>query len=162
MRAGEVTLDRGGVIVNCTQCGRANRLAFAALAKTARCGQCKTSLGPPGVPIETTDSAAFDAAVAQSALPLLVDFWAPWCGPCRMVAPELARVAQANAGRYLVVKVNTDELTDIGARFRIRSIPTLALVAGGREIDRIAGARPAPEIEAFAERALASDSRRAS
>jgi thioredoxin 2 len=114
------------------------------------------------MPIDVTDSAAFDAAVTESALPLLVDFWAPWCGPCRMVAPELARVAQANAGRYLVVKVNTDELTDIGARFRIRSIPTLALVAGGREIDRIAGARPAQEIQTFAERALASESRRAS
>jgi thioredoxin-like negative regulator of GroEL len=78
------------------------------------------------------------------------------------VAPELARVAQSNAGRYLVVKVNTDELTEVAERFRIRSIPTLALVSDGREIDRIAGARPAQEIEAFAERALASHTRRAS
>jgi len=157
-----MTIDRSGVIVNCAQCGRANRLAFPALTKPTRCGQCKAAIGSPGAPIDVTDSAAFDAAASDSALPLLVDFWAPWCGPCRMVAPELARVAQANAGRYLVVKVNTDELTDIAARFRIRSIPTLALVSGGREIDRIAGARPAPEIEAFAQRALASDARRAS
>ena len=157
-----MTLDRSGVIVDCGQCGRANRLAFAALAKTTRCGQCKAAIGAPATPIEVTDSAAFDAAAAASALPLLVDFWAPWCGPCRMVAPELARVAQANAGRYLVVKVNTDELTDIAARFRIKSIPTLALVSGGREIDRIAGARPAAEIEAFAQRALDAGTRRAS
>ena len=157
-----MTLDHSGVIVSCAQCGRANRLGFAALAKPARCGQCKAAIGAPGIPIEVTDSAAFDAAAAGSALPLLVDFWAPWCGPCRMVAPELARVAQAAAGRYLVVKVNTDELTDVAARFRIKSIPTLALVSGGREIDRLAGARPAPEIEAFAQRALAADARRAS
>jgi thioredoxin 2 len=157
-----VTLDQRGVIATCAQCGRANRLPFAALAKTTRCGQCKAEIGAPAVPVEATDSAAFEAAAADSALPLLVDFWAPWCGPCRMVAPELARVAQANAGRYLVVKVNTDELTDVAARFRIKSIPTLALVSGGREIDRVAGARPAHEIEAFAQRALAADTRRAS
>ena len=155
-------LDTSGVIVTCAQCGRPNRLAFNALAKTTRCGQCKASIGAPAAPIEVTDSAAFDAAANGSALPLLVDFWAPWCGPCRMVAPELERVARANAGRYLVVKVNTDALTDVAARFRIRSIPTLALVVGGRELDRIAGARPAPEIEAFAAQALQSRDRRAS
>jgi thioredoxin 2 len=155
-------VDRSGVIVNCAHCGRANRVAFGALAKATRCGQCKAAIDAPAVPIEVLDSAAFDAAVEGSALPLLVDFWAPWCGPCRSVAPELARVARSNAGRYLVVKVNTDDLTDVAERFRIRSIPTLALVSGGREIDRIAGARPANEIEAFAEQALASHARRAS
>jgi thioredoxin 2 len=156
------TLDRTGVIVACAHCGRANRLAFAALGRTTRCGQCKQPIGAPGVPIEATDQAAFDAAADTSELPLLVDFWAPWCGPCRMVAPELEKVARANAGRYLVVKVNTDALTGVAARFRIQSIPTLALVFRGREIERIAGARPAPDIEAFAARALASTDRRAS
>jgi thioredoxin 2 len=155
-------LDRTGVIVTCPQCGRANRLAFGALDKASRCGQCRSTLGAPAAPIEIDDAAAFDAAAATSVLPMLVDFWAPWCGPCRMVAPELERVAQANAGRYLVVKVNTDVLTDVAARFRIRSIPTLALVFGGREIERIAGARPAQDIEAFAAQALASTGRRAS
>ena len=159
---GRDKLDTSGVIVTCAQCGRANRLAFAALAKPTRCGQCKASIAAPPSPIEVTDSAAFDAAALESALPLLVDFWAPWCGPCRMVAPELERVARSNAGRYLVLKVNTDALTDIAARFRIRSIPTLALVVGGRELDRIAGARPAHDIEAFAARALQSHDRRAS
>jgi thioredoxin 2 len=157
-----VTVDRRGVVVPCSQCGRANRIPFEALTKTTRCGQCRNHIAPPAVPIEITDSAAFDAAAAASPLPILVDFWAPWCGPCRMVAPELERVARASAGRYLVVKVNTDEHTDLASHFRIRSIPTLALLSGGHEIDRIAGVRPAQEIEAFAARALAGSSRRAS
>ena len=155
-------MDGTGVIVTCGTCGRANRLAFDALAKSARCGQCKAAIAAPAAPIEVEDAAAFDAAAQASALPLLVDFWAPWCGPCRMVAPELERVAKNNAGRYLVVKVNTDVHQEIGARFRIRSIPTLALVFRGQEVERIAGARPAAEIESFAERALAGFGRRAS
>jgi thioredoxin 2 len=155
-------LDRAGVVVNCPACGRANRLAFQALRKPARCGQCKSAVTPPASPIEVTDSAAFDAAAAQSALPLVVDFWAEWCGPCRMVAPELEKLARATAGRYLVVKVDTETLQDIAARFRIQSIPTLAVVHGGREIQRMSGARPAADIQTFVERALAAHEQRAS
>ena len=157
-----VRLDRSGVISTCPSCGRANRIAFGALGKTTRCGQCRTPIPPPAVPIDVEDSAAFDAAANGSALPLLVDFWAAWCGPCRMVAPELERVAVTNSGRYLVLKVDTDRHGDLASRFRIRSIPTLALVYGGRELDRAAGAHPANEIEAFADRALAANARRAS
>ena len=105
---------------------------------------------------------SFEREVLQNGTPVLIDFWAPWCGPCRMVAPELERVARANSGRYLVVKVNTDVVTDVAARFTIRSIPTLALVYKGREIDRVTGVRPASEIEAFAARALAAATPRAS
>ena len=158
---GAYRLDRRGVISSCSQCGRANRIAFAALGKTTRCGQCRASIAAPDAPIEVEDATAFEAA-SSSSLPLLVDFWAPWCGPCKMVAPELERVARSNAGRYLVVKVNTDEQSDLASRFRIRSIPTLALVWQGREIDRIAGARPAQDIEAFAARAIAARDQRAS
>jgi thioredoxin 2 len=154
--------DRQGVVVNCPSCGRANRMRFAMLGKTIRCGDCRTHLPPLAQPIEIPEDAVFDAAAAESGLPLLVDFWAPWCGPCRMVAPEIDRVARANAGRYLVVKVNTDVLTGTAARFSIRSIPTLALVFRGREIERVTGVRPASEIEAFASRALATATPRAS
>ena len=108
------------------------------------------------------DAAVFDAAAERSALPLIVDFWAPWCQPCQMVAPELARVARSNAGRYLVIKVNTDAVTEVAARFNIRSIPTLTIVSGGRELGRVAGVRPASEIEAFAARTLAAATPRAS
>jgi thioredoxin 2 len=155
-------MDTRGVVVNCPSCGQANRLPFGALTKSIRCASCKATLAPPAVPVEAPDSAAFRAAAAQSTLPLIVDFWAPWCGPCRMVAPELERVAQGAAGRYLVVKVNTDELQDIGQEFSIRSIPTLAIVFEGRELARVAGARSAADIRAFADQAIAGSSRRAS
>jgi thioredoxin 2 len=147
-----VTLDARGVIVACGQCGKANRLPYTGLGKSIRCAECKTAIAPPSAPIEVEHAADFDAAT-RGALPVLVDFWAPWCGPCRMVAPELVKVAQQSAGRYLVLKVNTDVHQDIGARFRIQSIPTLALIIGGREVQRIAGVRPAADILAFADQA---------
>ena len=84
-----------------------------------------------------------------------MDYWAPWCGPCRMVAPELEKVAARQSGRLLVIKVNTDALPDLGERFGIRSIPTMAVFAGGREIGRTSGARPAADIEAFVAQAVA-------
>jgi thioredoxin 2 len=155
-------LDTRGVIVSCPSCGQSNRLPFGALTRSIRCGSCKTTLPAASAPVEASDGAAFRAAAAESTLPLIVDFWAPWCGPCRMVAPELERVAQAAAGRYLVVKVNTDELQDIGAEFRIRSIPTLAIVFRGQELARVAGARSAAEIRAFADETMAKGERRAS
>jgi len=148
-------LDSTGILVACPSCGQRNRLKFGRAAADSRCGTCHTPLGAPSAPIETPDAAVFDAAIAESALPVVVDFWAPWCGPCRMVAPELARVAKQNAGKYLVLKVNTDAIPELGERFAIRSIPTMSVFAGGREVGRTAGARPAAEIEAFIQSTLA-------
>lgn len=141
--------DDRGVIVSCRACGTRNRLLYARLSQAVRCGNCKQMLSAPDAPIEMTSSAQFDQLVAHAAVPVVVDYWAPWCGPCRMVAPELEKVAARQAGRALVVKVNTDQLADLGERFGIRSIPTLAVFAGGREVARTAGARPAEEIERF-------------
>jgi thioredoxin 2 len=154
--AGTVQLDDRGVIVECAGCGKKNRLAYARLGDSVQCGECKKSLSAPGTPIEVHQTADFDNLIKQSSLPVVVDYWAPWCGPCRMVAPELQKVAARQAGQAIVVKVNTDELSDLGQRFGIRSIPTLAVFEGGKEIARESGARPAPEIEAFIARARAA------
>jgi thioredoxin 2 len=142
-------MDDRGLIVACPACGQRNRLVYERLGDEVRCGQCKQPLRAAGEPLEIHATADFDRLVSRSSLPIVVDYWAPWCGPCRMVAPELKKVAARQAGNLVVVKVNTDELADLGQRHNIRSIPTLAVFAGGKEVARSAGARPADEIEAF-------------
>jgi thioredoxin 2 len=142
-------LDDRGIVTACPSCGQKNRIAYARMDAAIRCGKCSHELSAPAVPLEVASTADFDRVVEQASIPVVVDYWAPWCGPCRMVAPELAKVASRNAGQMLVVKVNTDVLTDLGDRYGIRSIPTLAVFAGGREVARTSGARPAADIEAF-------------
>jgi thioredoxin 2 len=149
-----LNLDQQGVIVTCPHCGQKNRLAYDRLGHAVRCPACKTTLSAPGLPIDVDSTAHFDALIARSSLPVVVDFWAPWCGPCRMVAPELLKVAARQAGKLLVVKVNTDELNDLGQRYGVRSIPTMAVFAGGHEVGRTTGARPASDIEAFVEHSV--------
>lgn len=151
-----LTIDEAGVILTCGQCGKHNRLPFQrAGTASARCGSCKAELESPSAPIEVDSTARFDAMVAHAPLPILVDFWAPWCGPCRAVAPEFEKVARALRGRILVAKVNTDELQDLAGRFGIRSIPTMALFRDGREARRTVGAMGADQIVRFVDEALA-------
>ena len=144
-----IRLDVNGVLVQCPSCGKTNRLRYATLGQQTRCGACRTALHPPAEPVEAADVATFDAAIASASLPVVVDFWAPWCGPCRMMAPELEKVAKGAAGEWLILKVNTDQVPELGERFRIRSIPTLAVFQGGREVYRAAGARSAGDIRSL-------------
>ena len=152
------TLDDRGIVVVCPHCGQKNRLLYERLGETTRCARCKETLPAPAEPIDVDSAPHFDALVARARLPVVVDYWAPWCGPCRMVAPEIQKVAARQQGRLVIVKVDTDALGDLGNRFGIQSIPTMAVFAGGREVARTSGARPARDIEAFVSQAIARES----
>ncbi len=147
-------LDDKGVLSTCSQCGQRNRTPFTHLGQIGRCGQCKAPLPALAQPIEIDREAHFYALVAGCPVPVLVDYWAPWCGPCRMVAPELAQVAAAGTGRLIVAKVNTEELPTLAQRFAVRSLPMMAVFLHGREVSRTAGARPAAVIQDFVRQAV--------
>jgi thioredoxin 2 len=148
-----IVIDERGVILSCPSCAKRNRVPFG---RDAKCGHCAAEMPAVGEPVEVPSETSFDALIRNSRLPVVVDFWAPWCGPCRAVAPEIARVAAANAGRWIVAKVNTEALPGLGTRFGIQSIPTMAVFSGGREVSRTLGARPAAAIESFVANALAA------
>jgi thioredoxin 2 len=145
----DVGLDERGLIVSCSQCDKRNRLTYERLGQTFRCGGCHTELEVPRETINASSQTTFQSLIQRCALPLLVDFWAPWCGPCKMVAPELAKVAAQSNGQFLVIKVNTEELPIAAQQYRISAIPTLVLIRQGRELARKSGALPAPAILQF-------------
>ena len=154
-RMNAMEADDRGLLITCPKCGQRNRLKYEALKRTFRCGKCQTELHAPGIPVDVKSDLVFDALVSRSALPVLVDFWAPWCGPCKMVAPEVRKVANETAGHLLVAKVNTEEVPSLAQRFRVTAIPTMALFKNGIEVARQAGAMPAPAIRKFIEHEVA-------
>jgi thioredoxin 2 len=152
----DYTADSTGQIVTCPNCQQKNRLHYAQLGKAARCSKCHHELALPNAPIDITSTEAFEALTGQSSLPVFIDFWAEWCPPCRMVGPEVAKVAAKLAGQIIVGKVDTDALQDVSARLGLRSIPVMALFIGGKEASRIVGARPAADILTFVNETIAN------
>ena len=130
--------------IACAQCGATNRVPDERLTEDPVCGRCGEAL-LAGEPVELTD-ANFDAVTSRTGLPVVVDFWASWCGPCRMMAPQFAQAAKALKGRALLAKVDTDANPQVASRFAIRSIPTVVQLQGGREVKRMSGAMQAGQI----------------
>ncbi len=134
--------------IECANCEKLNRVPAGRVSDKAKCAACKTPLLPPTHPIAVRSAEDFDELVSKSTLPVLVDFWAAWCGPCRAVAPELESLARDREGRIVVAKVDTEALPGVAGRFGIRSIPTMILFRNGAEAERLSGAMPASQIAA--------------
>jgi thioredoxin 2 len=134
-------------MIRCAACSTTNRVARDKLARglLPKCGRCGASLARASGPLTVTD-ASFASVVERCPLPVLLDAWAPWCGPCRTIAPVVEELAHELAGRVVVAKLNVDENPRTAQRFALRSIPTLLVLEGGREVDRIVGAQPKDAI----------------
>jgi thioredoxin 2 len=144
-----VSGDEQPAIVACPNCGRKNRVPAAA-SGNPRCGNCHNPL-----PWATAaDDNSYHAVVEEAALPVLVDLWAPWCGPCRMISPALEEIARARAGKVKLVKVNVDESPQIAGRHGVQSIPTLLVLDHGNVVARQTGAAPEPALRAWLDEAL--------
>lgn len=134
-------------MIRCPSCGQMNRISDDKVARGFQpiCGHCKQPLTVSNAPVTVTDQ-NFSTLVERSEVPVLVDFWASWCGPCHMLAPVIEELAHEFSGRVRIAKLNTDENPQTSSRFQIRGIPALVLFANGREVDRLIGVQPKQQI----------------
>ena len=145
------TTETRKATVSCAKCSRLNRVDLARLESRPACGVCGNPL-QLDKPLMVTD-ATFDRVVSDAEVPLLVDFYADWCGPCKAMAPHIDGLAAAHAGRALIAKLDTEQNPGIARRYDIRGIPTLIVFRGGREVAREVGAVPRPALESLLDRA---------
>jgi thioredoxin 2 len=136
----------------CPTCGQQNRIPTVHLQDAGRCGKCKGELPALSEPIEVQSAAEFDALVGEAKVPVLVDFWAEWCGPCKMAGPQVKEAAKRLQGDAVVLKVDTERLGDVAARYGIRAIPSFFVFKGGAQVAQVQGYNDARRLEELARR----------
>ena len=149
-----LTLVAHALVLRCHQCGQANRVPVGRLYEGGRCGACKAPLAAPDQPVEISDE-ELEGLLAEAPVPVVVDFWAPWCGPCRMIGPTLEDAARKLQGRLLIAKLNVDDNPQGAARHDARSIPLLVGFSGGKAVQRQVGALPPAALLAWLQKLLA-------
>ncbi len=135
----------GNVIRTCTSCGAENRIPWGRLSDQAKCGNCKNALPALAQPVDV-EPGNFDAIIQGAKVPILIDFWAPWCGPCRMAAPHVKQAAAQLAGRALVLKANTEDFPALGSRFGVQAIPHFVVLQNGRKLREQSGLMNASQL----------------